>query len=155
MRRLGLTELAQMAEVVSAVAVVVSLIYVGNELARNTAAVRGASMQAVFTASANTLLSIAADSSLARIRQVGDQDASLLAESDAYRYRAFTRQNWLSLQNVYLQNELGLVDPRVWAGYARIVCAVWANPGIKLTWPDHRPVLDAGFATLVETCATP
>jgi hypothetical protein len=152
MRRPGLEELAQLATVVSAVAVVISLVYVGSELSRNTAAVRGAATQAVFNASSNTLLSVAADSSLARIRQVGDQDPSLLNDADAYRYRAFTRQNWLSLQNAYLQNQLDLVDPRLWAVYARIICGVWSQPGIKQTWPTYRPLLDEEFVSLVEAC---
>jgi hypothetical protein len=39
--KVGLAEIAQLAEIVAAVAVIVSLIYVGRERASNTAAMRG------------------------------------------------------------------------------------------------------------------
>ena len=44
-----LAELAQVAEIIAAVAVVVSLVYVGIEVRSNTSAVRGAAMQAIAT----------------------------------------------------------------------------------------------------------
>jgi hypothetical protein len=56
MSKIKLTELAQIAEIIAAVAVVMSLIYVGKEVQSNTAAVRGASMQAVATTDADILM---------------------------------------------------------------------------------------------------
>ncbi|MDX1577132.1 MAG: hypothetical protein R3266_01555 [Gemmatimonadota bacterium] len=152
MRRPTLTETAQIAEVVAAVAVVISLVYVGRELRSNTAAVRAASVQEVANLSAEILLTTAADSALARLRQIGDRDPSRLGEADRYRYATLIRQAWLTMQNAYFQNELDVIDPRVWEGYGRIVCAMWSNPGIRATWPAHRGVLDSGFVAFVEAC---
>jgi hypothetical protein len=153
MKRPTLVELAQVAEVIAAVAVVVSLVYVGKELRSNTAAVRGASLQAIMSAGSEALLGVASDSAFSRIRQIGDRDPSELSEAEAYRYRLILRQYWLAMQNVYIQSELELIDPRIWAGYAANICGAWSNPGARVTWPQHRPVLDAGFAEWVESCA--
>lgn len=152
MRRPTLGEAANLAEIVAAVAVVISLVYVGRELQSNTAAVKAASMQAVFGASSETLLTFAADSDLARIRLMGNRDPSRLTETEAFRFGVFARQFWLMMQNVYFQNELGVMDARVWQSYRRIVCDVWALTGWRTTWPAHRPVLDRGFVALVEEC---
>lgn len=154
MKRPSLAEFAQLAEVVAALAVVVSLIYVGQELKSNTAAVRAESLQGVADASAQILLTTASDSALSRIRQLGGQDISLLNEAEAFRYATLLRQSLLTLQNVYFQNELEVLDPRVWAGYGRVICDLWSRPGARATWDLHRHALDPGFAELVESCSS-
>jgi len=142
-----------MAEVVAAVAVVLSLVYVGRELRSNTAAVRGTVRQAISDAASASLLPIAADSALSRIRQLGDEDPSLLDEAEAYCHRLVMRQFWAAMANVYDQHELGLLDSQVWSGYLSTICGAWARTGPRETWPDHRPVVARGFAELVEACA--
>ena len=64
MSRFNLAELGQIAEIVAAVAVVISLIYVGKEVQNNTSAVRGAAMQAIATTDADALMTIASDADL-------------------------------------------------------------------------------------------
>lgn len=152
MKRPSLAEIAQLAEVVAAVAVVLSLVYVGRELRSNTAAIRGESLQGVADASAQILLTTAADSALSRIRQLGDRDVTLLSDAEVYRYGTLLRQVLLAFQNVYFQNELGVLEPRVWEGYRRILCDLASNPGVRDTWELHRHVLDPGYAEIVERC---
>ncbi len=152
MKRPGLSESAQIAEIIAAVAVVVSLVYVGKELRSNTAAVRAASMQAVTGASSEILLTVASDSALSRIRQIGDRDPSALTDAEAYRYHTLIRQVWLTMQHVYLQNELQVVDPRVWGAYHRVICTMWSQPGPRATWPVHSGILDPDFVAFVERC---
>jgi hypothetical protein len=153
MKNPSLAEFAQLAEVVAALAVVVSLIYVGRELQSNTAAMRAESLQSVADASAQILLTTASDSALSRIRQLGIRDISLLTEAEAYRYGMLLRQSFFTLQNVYFQYQLEVLDPRVWAGYRRVICELWSRPGVRATWDLHRHALDPGFAELVENCA--
>ena len=56
---LRLSELAQIAEIIAAVAVIVSLLYVGMEVRRNTAATQAATYQEVVQASNEYLLALA------------------------------------------------------------------------------------------------
>lgn len=152
MKKPTLAELAELAEIVAAVAVIVSLIYVGRELKSNTAAVRAESLQGVADASGQLLMTIASDSALSRIRQLGNQDLSLLNEAERYRYAVMLRQSLFTLQNVYFQNELDVLDSRVWEGYRKVVCELWSNAGVRATWRFHRDALDPGFAELMESC---
>jgi hypothetical protein len=147
-----LATLAQIAEVVAAVAVVVSLVYVGRELDSNTAAIRGASLQEATISSSASLLNVATDPSLARIMLAGRQSLSRLDEVEAFRYHTFSRQFWMLMQSVYLQHELGTIEPRGWAVYGRIICDAWAVPGTREAWPAHRHLMDEGFVALVESC---
>ncbi len=152
MSKIKLNELAQIAEIIAAVAVVMSLIYVGKEVQSNTAAVRGAAMQAVATTDADALLTTAADATLSEIVRLGQLDPSQLTPPDAHRYYLFMTQFWLSFQNIYQQSELGLIDQSVWQSYVSVICRMAARPGPQTTWPDHDSVLDPAFVAVVEEC---
>ncbi len=152
MPKIRLNELAQIAEIIAAVAVVMSLIYVGKEVQSNTAAVRGAAMQAVATADADALLTIAADATLSEIVRLGHQDPSQLTPPDAFRYGLFMRQFWLSFQNIYQQSELSLIDQSVWRSYVSIICGMASRPGVQETWSNHTHILDAAFVAIVDDC---
>ena len=150
--KFGLTQLAQLAEVVAAVAVVVSLIYVGNELRTNTAAVESASIQTQTQIQGELLLLLASDSTLSRIRAMGGDDPAQLTGVDAQRFFYLMRQTWINLQSVYFQHELGVMDDRIWEVYQRTICAIWSSPGIRQNWSGHDNTLDPDFVRLVESC---
>ncbi|MDX1403991.1 MAG: hypothetical protein R3192_05615 [Woeseiaceae bacterium] len=152
MSRLKLAELAQLAEIVAAIAVVVSLIYVGTEVQGNTAAIRGAAMQAIATTDADALMTVAADAELSDIVRLGDQDPSQLTAADAYRYKLFMRQFWLSFQNIFQQSELGLIETSVWQSYLTVICGRYAMPGPRQTWSEHVEILDTAFVAVIRKC---
>ena len=152
MPKIRLTELAQIAEIIAAVAVVMSLIYVGKEVQSNTAAVRGAAMQAVATTDADILMAVATDATLSEIVRLGQQDPSQLTPPDAFRYTLFMRQFWLHFQNIYQQSELNLIDQSVWQSYVSVICGMVAMPGAQQTWSSHNHILDTGFVAVVEDC---
>ena len=155
MRTLSLAEVAQVAEIVGAVAVVISLIYVGRELSSNTAAVRAASVQAVSSESGESLRMLAADPTLSRIARIARDDPSSLTPDETYRYAVWSRQRWLAFQNVYFQNELGVLDPRVWDSYHTIICSAVNSAGVEAELANHRGVLGQEFVALVEACLAP
>lgn len=152
MSRIGLTQWAQVAEIVAAVAVVASLVYVGREVRSNTAAVRGAAMQEIATTDAHALMTIAADSALSEIIRVGYQNPDRLSRGDAFRFQIFLRQFWLSFQNIYQQAGLDLIDHGVWESYLSVICGMWNHPGVRRTWPEHREVLAPDYVAIVEAC---
>ncbi len=148
-----LSDLAHYAEIIAAIAVVVSLLYVGRQVQDNTAAIRSASVQSVADSSDAALRNIAADEDLSRIRLIGDADYSALSELDAHRYRMFIRGQWIRMQNIYAQNQLGVLDDSFWSTYAKIICEIYASEGAKNTWPGNKAVLDKDFISFVEGCS--
>ena len=150
MSKLKLSDLAQIAEIIAAVAVVISLIYVGREVQSNTRAVRGAAMQAVATTDAAALLAVATDATLSEVIRRGHEGSEELTTADAFRYETFMRQFWLSMQNIYQQSELELIDQSVWDSYTSVICGMWDRSGARQTWQDHVEVLDSEFAARVE-----
>lgn len=148
-----LSDLAHYAEIIAAIAVVVSLLYVGRQVQDNTAAIKSATVQSVADSSDAALRDLAADEDLSKIRLIGDADYSALSELEAHRYRMFVRGQWIRMQNIYAQNQLGVLDDSFWSMYAKIICEIYAFEGVKATWSGNKPVLDAGFVSFVESCA--
>lgn len=154
MKKPELRELAHYAEIAAAITVVISLIYVGRQVEDNTAAIRSSTMQAVANSSDIALQNQAANEDLTRIRTTGNADISALTELEAIRYMTFNRGLWLRMQNIYEQQQLGVLDESFWYTYSRIICEIYSPPGVRATWSDHSNVLDPDFVEFVESCGT-
>lgn len=152
MRKPDLSELAHIAEITAAIAVIISLVYVGQQVRENTAAIRSSTMQAVANSSDMALQSQAANEELIRIRNIGDADVSALTELEASRYFSINRAIWIRMQNIYAQRQLGVLDDSFWYTYSRIICGIYVPPGVRDTWPDHSSVLAPDFVEFVESC---
>jgi len=154
MKRPSLNQLANLAEVVAAAAIVISLVYVGKELRANTAAVEAVSLQSITNASSASMLAVVESRELAEVRLQGDRDPSQLSEADRLRYLLYQRQMWLHFQNVWTQWKLGVFPDDVWVGYRHVICDdMVGTPAEKQWWREvHRYALSEDFAFLVESC---
>ena len=153
MSRLKLGEWAQIAEIVAAVAVVFSLVYVGLELRENTSAVRAASVQAITTGTRDALMTVASDAELARVVRLGAYDRSSLTDDEKYRFSIFSRQRWLFFQGIWIQHQLDVLDENSWQSYRQLVCNLLDNSGNREEWPYHIDVLNAEFVAWVQECS--
>lgn len=152
MRSPTLLELSQTAELVAAIAIVISLIYVGRQVQDNTSAIRSASGQAVANAGDVAMQTIAANADLARIRQAGDADYSSLSNLDLYRYQIYSRGQWLRAQNVFSQYRLGVLDDVIWSQYGNSICQIAATSGGEATFAETESVMDEDFVEFVKSC---
>lgn len=154
MNKPSLSELANLAEIVGAVAIVISLIYVGQELRSNTAAVKAASLQSITNSSSASMLVVAESGDFAKIRVQGDQDPWQLSDVERLRYVLYQRQMWLHLQNVWTQWKLGVIDDGVWKGYQKVICDDLVGTKSKLEWwsQTHAYALSDAFLDLIKGC---
>ena len=84
--KLKLKQWAQIAEVIGAVAIVVSLIYVASELRHNTDATQAATFQQMVQLSATTLITMAQNTEMADIYSRGVQDPESLTDLERFRF---------------------------------------------------------------------
>lgn len=133
MNKPTLGDLANSAEIVGAIAIVISLIYVGQDLRANTAAVKAASLQSITNSSSASMLTVVENGDFADIRLQGDQDPEQLSEADKLRYVLYQRQMWLHFQNVRTQWTLKVIDDGVWMGYQKVICHDLVGTDAKLT----------------------
>ena len=85
-----LSELAQIAEIIAAIGLIVSLVFVGIGVRENTATARAASSQSIFESCRQFLLDIALSEDLSRIRTIGEVNVGDLSEQEA----AWANSKW-------------------------------------------------------------
>ena len=152
MRKPRLAELAHLAEITAAIAVIISLLYVGQQVRESTAAIRSSTMQDVANSSDMALQYQAASEELSRIRKIGDADVTALTDMEASRYWTMNRAIWIRMQNIYAQQQLGVLDDSFWYTYSKVICEIYVLPGAHAIWPDHSKVLAPEFVEFVESC---
>ena len=152
--KLTLGNLAHLAEIIGAVAIIISLIYVGQELNANTAAVQAASLQSVTNASSASMLAVVENEDFARIRVQAMRDPSQLSETEQLRWFLYQRQMWLHFQNVWQQWELGTLDNGIWEGYERVICRdLLSDEADRQQWQEtHAFALSTDFVSHVGKC---
>ena len=150
MAKWTLHEWASLAEIISAAAVVLSLLYVGAELNGNTKAVEAATLLEVNRIARDHLLLSWTDPDATRIEMTGDKDRDLLDPLDQQRYFWSVRSFWLGMQTVFRQHELGVLPDEEWQVYYEVICRNIEAPGKRSLWTGDFFIPD--FVNVVETC---
>jgi hypothetical protein len=152
MRKLSLGDWSSVAEIIAAVAVVVSLFFVALEVRSNTRAVQAATLQSVIGIARQQVLLMASDGDLNRITMAGDDDLSKLIPEERLRYWWQDRSFWLGMQTIYRQWQLGVLPSEEWDVYNKVICANIGVRGTRALWSQEGPLLMPAFVRIVEAC---
>ena len=151
MRKLQISEWGSIAEVVTAIAVVISLIYVGLEVHRNTVTQVQASTQALITDINRSYEIIAENSELSCIYMRGMADFSVLSAHEKLRFSAYAMMAFRSLEDLHTQWLEGLVDARIWAGFERQMGEVVQEAGLRQWWTIRRQYFNDEFQAFIDS----
>lgn len=152
MRKISLAELASVAEIIAAIAVVFSLFFVALEVRRNTRAVQTATLQSVLDIARQQVLLMASNADLNRISMAGDTAISKLTPEERMRYAWQNRSFWLGMQTVYRQWRLGVLPDEEWAVFNTVICHNIAVAGTRTLWQRETRTLIPEFVSVVESC---
>ena len=108
---MSLNDLANLGQVIGALAVVISLIYVAFQIRQNTAAIRSATAQSVHEHFAGWYNAFACDGSLSQIAINGLKDYGSLSETEKARFVALFMAFLSYGQNAFLKWRQGLLSP--------------------------------------------
>jgi hypothetical protein len=148
---MSLNDLANLGQVIGAVAVVISLFYVASQIRQNTNAVRSATAQTVHEHFAKWYHLVAADDDLSRIVANGLRDYVSLSEQERVRFIA-TFMAFLSYsQNAFLKWREGLFASPLWLGWELVIMNLVCAPGGKAFWKDRAYMFGDEFRRYIET----
>jgi hypothetical protein len=147
---MSLQDWSNIAQVIGALAVVISLVYVGFQVKRNTSAVRSATAQAIHNNYGDWYMSMTSDAELNRIAIKGLKDYSSLEEVEKARFieafMAFTSYS----QNAFYQWREKSLSPWLWGGWELLVMNLLASPGGKEFWKERGYVFGNEYRDYVE-----
>lgn len=147
---MSLNDLANIGQVIGAIAVVISLIYVAMQIRQNTAAVRSATAQAVHEHFAGWYNAFAADQTLAEIGVKGLKDYASLSETEKARFVSCFMAFLSYGQNAFLKWRQGLLAPSLWVGWEQVLMNLIGSPGGKSLWMERAYLFGEEFRCYVQ-----
>ena len=145
-----LNDLANIGQVIGAIAVVISLFYVASQIRQNTNAVRSATAQTVHEHFANWYHLVAADDELAQIVAKGLRDYGSLSEKERVRFIAAFMAFLSYSQNAFLKWREALLKPALWLGWEQVMMNLFGAPGGKALWKERSYLFGDEFRRYIE-----
>ena len=135
---MALEQIYFIAEIVAAVTVVASLIYVGIQLRQNTQTVRVAAGQAHVDAYDSMITKLLASDSLMAAWQQSATDLASLNAAQQLELDAWLGVVFHNFEGAYIQWREGVLDHRFWEGIRRSMEEIAPHQGVQHYWSFRR-----------------
>lgn len=132
--------LGSLGEFVGALAVVISLIYLAQQMSQNTTSVRAASFNAMVQNSIRLLEHAFSDPEVADFLHRAEQDPSSLTPAERVRWDAYMTAVYRHFGNLVYQYRVGALDRQMWESYERTLREHLRTPSWGAWFQDHRGV---------------
>jgi hypothetical protein len=152
-KKLTLTEWVEIAELVAAAGVILSLLLVVYSLERNTAALQGGTENLLFESHSGLAEHMVSDPSLVAIR-LKVRDGEDLSEAEKVRWNTYQDLLLDVWAVAYLRHEEGLLADRSWQAWNGFFVDQFRSTDLRLTerrWEELVEGFDAGFWGHVRT----
>ena len=121
-------------QVVGALAVVISLIYLATEVRSNARATRLESMRSLSDAINEYFKTIAEDADPAELWFRGIYNFQSIKGASLMRFSSLMDYLFRIYEDIYYQRLEGQLAPRVWGGFEAFMRDIIAYPGIQASW---------------------
>ena len=146
-----LSDWANVAEIVGAVAVIVTLAYVAVQIEQNTIAVEASTRQGRLDFGRHQAELLITQPGLATLVMEAEQNADDLDDEERLRFYEFTTWRIATWELTYQEYVDGLIDDETWAAWdGYYLLFVKGKPGYKKFFSDTRPQWDSRFMAHVD-----
>lgn len=139
------------AEVISALGVIVTLIYLARQISQNTAALRSTATQAASEQAAESYRTLATDAGLAGIFIRGLEAPNQLSDVETAQFNSLWMHVCFNMQNWYLQTQEGFLDGSLLESWSRIMAPISTLPGFESFWEQRRHIYTPAFRNFLES----
>ena len=149
-----LQDLGNLGELISGIAVVITLVYLAVQIRQNTKTVRTSTYQALLDSSRSDTELILAHPHLARIYRVGRRDPTELTDEERPLFRMLIGQLLQNYEIMYLQHQHGVIDEEFWGRRRLLLRGILSQPGVRQWWAGRanaRRFYDPRFQEIVES----
>ena len=127
----------KLAELSAAIAVIISLVFVGLEIRQNTTAVQSAAAQTVHENFAMWYTSLQGDPELIDITTKGMRDYKSLSPTEKAQFVAVFMSFSAHTQNAYYKWTEGSLTPELWRSWEFVSMNFFSTPGGKAFWDER------------------
>ncbi len=140
----------QLGELIAAVAVVISLVFVGYEVQQNSEVQSQMATEAVVRDFVGAIRSLSTNAEMACIYASGVQDFGSLSGSERLRLSAYLLGVYYAIQEMHSLTKRGAIDPGTWRGFDRLSQENMELPGVRQWFATRRHWFSDDFQLYVE-----
>jgi hypothetical protein len=141
---------ALIAEIVGAVAVVISLIYVGVSVNQNTRALMVSNHQAL-VAMDQDKNGWLRDAQFAEIYEIAEADVDRLSPAQLLQYRTFEADTFNAWEFAFITHNDGMMDENIWAGWDGYYRSRMQAKGPQWFWRTSKDTFSPAFRIYVDS----
>ena len=143
--------LGALAELLGAVGVIVTLVYLARQIRQSTRATRLATSQAIAAALSEWSRPLIEDPDLCRVFFAGVEDVTSLQDDERTRFFMLCYTYLRMFEEMHHQFRRGSLESEVWDGYARNYGLYAKAPGMQIYWKARREYFNPAFRDFVES----
>jgi hypothetical protein len=148
-----LKDYALIAEIIGALAVVISLIYVGISVNQNTDAVMVSNHQALIVMDQNTNGWIR-DLEFAEVIEDAMRGTAELSPGQLQQFQTYLADKFNAWEFAFLTHESGMMEDNIWLGWDGHYRTFLKQPGGRQFWGDGREGFSPAFRVYLDTILT-
>lgn len=131
---MNIESMANYADVIGGIAVIVSLIYVGVQIHRNTKSRQSQANQSAHESLANVSLEVAKDRDFSNLTRKGMIAFEELTEEEKFQFILLMVTVFRRYENVFYQYQKGFLEKELWEGYKQSMLLYFYTSGGQAFW---------------------
>src|SRR5712675_297070 len=142
-------------QLVSSIAVVFSVLYLGMQVHRSTRVAKLATQDAAATALRDVTKPLMENAELERIWRVGLEDINALSSEERARFFHAAYQFLKAFETIHFHYVYGLMDKELWEGWRGLLCHYIFASGMAHYWKLRPEVFSERFRKFVDSLEPP
>lgn len=142
--------LGAIANLLAAVGVIATLIYLSIQIRQNTKAIRSSSIQNLVQSFSTTAQAAVENEYVIPLLLRANAGIDALTEEERARLHFWFIMTFRRFEGVYFQRDLGIVDADVIDGFERSHIAILASKGAQEWWANSKEIFNSGFVSYLE-----
>jgi hypothetical protein len=138
------------AEMLGALAVIISLLYLASQVRQNTVASRISRYDSYVHTVSDMRGSILQNDTLSRVWVVGLRDPSVLDEVESVQLRLLFYNAVQTMESLHLQLMQSGLDKEIWSRQLPMISRVLGSPGGREWWGSYKAEFDRSFIAAVD-----
>lgn len=146
--------LGNVGDFIGGLAVIVSLIYLAQQIRQNTRMLRASALSSTTDTYVAFNHLLGSDPLSARVFQLGLEDFAALAENEQRQFLNLMRAALISYEHVYQNFDAGLIDAEVWDRYQREAKRLLQIPHVDIWWQARKHAYTQSFVDYMDKAAS-
>ena len=152
--KLKLSEMASLAEVIGAVAIVISLVYVGIQVSDSTRAGRSAAANETSSAISSWYSALGSNQQATQVFLDGITNPDSLSREETAQFIYLLHGLMLEYQNAYYLSQEGTLDVELQESLTNTILGVRDQRGFLVYWGQRRGLFKSNFRAYMEDLVT-